>query len=55
MSTFYVVTHKDSEPSKRRRHGDYLAITDSEEEAKKLAATMAGATGYKKLAEVERS
>ncbi len=55
MTTFYVVTHKDSVPTKRRRRGDYLAITDSEEEAKQLAATMAGATGYKKLAEGKRS
>jgi hypothetical protein len=55
MTTFYVVTHKDSEPTKRRRRGDYLAITDSEDEARQLAASMAGAVGYKKLAEGKRS
>jgi hypothetical protein len=55
MTTFYVVTHKDSAPTKRRRRGDYLAITDSEQEAARLADTMPDATGYIKLAEGKRS
>lgn len=55
MTTFYVVTHKDSAPTKRRRRGDYLAITDSEAEAKRLAATMPEAVGYTKLPEGKRS
>ena len=55
MTTFYVVTHENSKPTRRRKSGDYLAITDSEAEAKRLAATLEGATGYIKLPEGKRS
>ena len=39
------VTHKNSKPTKTRKHWDFLAVCADKAEAERLAQEMPGATG----------
>lgn len=54
MSKVYFVTNETSAPKGAFKRWDFEAITNSEAEAKRLAATLPNATGVMSMADVKR-
>ena len=54
MTNVYFVTNENSVPKGAFKRWDFEAITNSEQEARELAATLPNATGVMSMAEVQK-